>query len=170
MSFIYEYVFSGHFSFPMNTFPLKQRLSGPQLPTQAQKMRLRDTLPLFSQTQAFNLIGHLCYFILQPLRADRQTQREEEDNRYSVLVRCLGDPCGDALISLTAQYITHSLLFQLHFTDQHIQTNSNWGDDPERKPYKCRRDSLSLSDRLILPLGRSYVEQPPSVENPLWEL
>lgn len=95
--------------------------------TQAQKMRLRDTLPLFSQTQAFNLIGHLCYLILQPLRADRQTDRGRgggDNNRYTVLVRCLGDPCGDASISATAQYITHSLLFQLHFTDQHIQTNS----------------------------------------------
>ncbi len=42
----------------------------------AQTWLLRDTLPLFSQAQVFDLIGHLCYLILQPLRADTERGRE----------------------------------------------------------------------------------------------
>lgn len=48
--------------------------------TAAQRRLLRDTLPLFSQAQVFNLIGHLCYLILQPLRADRESEEEEEEH------------------------------------------------------------------------------------------
>lgn len=43
------------------------------------KWPLRDTLPLFSQAQVFNLIGHLCYLILQSLRADREREEGKEE-------------------------------------------------------------------------------------------
>lgn len=61
----------------MNTLAVKQRLSGRQRPTSLQqKWLLRDTLPLFSQAQVLYLIGHLCYLILQPLRADRAEKQQ----------------------------------------------------------------------------------------------
>lgn len=36
----------------------------------------------------------------------------------------------------------------------------------QKKKPKSAAVIHSLSDRLILPLGRSYVEQPPAAENP----
>ena len=48
-----------------------------------------DILPLFSQAQAFYLTGHLCYLILQPLRAEReeedQNDETNEKKRYYVV-------------------------------------------------------------------------------------
>lgn len=50
---------------------------------QIQKWSLRDTLPLFSQAQVFDLIGHLCYLILQSLRADRQRSEKWKGKKHT---------------------------------------------------------------------------------------
>lgn len=66
----------------MNAVQLKQKAEWTiAAHAQEQKWLLRDTLPLFSQAQVFNLIGHLCYLILQPLRADREEEESDETER-----------------------------------------------------------------------------------------
>ena len=154
--------------------------------TRAQKWSLRDTLPLFSQAQVVNLIGHLCYLILQSLRADRG--RDDKRRRFKgwnrncsvwLLSRdtepkqaqaCMWYLCdiwpvtsSDALIWASAEFITHPRLFQLHLADQHNHTNaSHWRNETSKNTQKCSRDSLPPSVRLLL--STSYVEQPPSAK------
>ncbi len=102
----------------------------------------------------------------------RQTERGKElttDVYCTCDVWMTSDPSGEALIHLTVQHITHDHLFQLHLTDQHIPNKHFLLTRWPRKTPKSAGVIHALSDRLILPLGRSYVEQPPSAENPLWE-
>lgn len=164
--------FSGHFPHECTSTKTKAEWTI-AAHAHAPKWLMRDTLPLFSQAQVLNLIGHLCYLILQPLRVDRErvmkNKRRQHNSRYIRVTWLLTSM--EMLWSLSQHKASHMVVCSSHISLTNTSRQTLLSKEMTQKKTPKNADVIhSPRVRLILPHGRSYVEQMPSAENSLWEL
>lgn len=156
-------------AFPLNTFPLKQRLSGPELPTHKHRNGCWEILYLSSVRPRFSIslvTSAISSFSLWEQTGSEEVSDETEGRKQQTWCLCDVWPSRDALISPTAQCITLTVAL----CSSYISPTNTCRQTLFTEEVTQKEKPLKVQTWVALSPAHSFSQQPLSSENPLWEL